>query len=104
MKSKSARQFDELVIPEGRFKEAYTPVANRKILSPQLNKYIKYAKFQVSADSSVVYRTVGGALVTETVTAASGPQPFLVSEIHSSSAGTLYILHDGTLETGVDQP
>lgn len=97
------RQHDEMTIPEGRFKEAYTPVANSKILSPTLNKYIKFAKFQVTAASTVVYRTPGGSLVSEDVVSTE-PQSFLVSEIHSSSAGTLYILHDGILETGVDQP
>jgi hypothetical protein len=106
MRSTSPKKaHDEMVIPEGRFKEAYTPVANRKILSPALNKYLKYAKFQLSADATVTYRTLGGALVTaEALTAASGTQPYLVSEIHSVSAGTCYIVHDGIIETGVDQP
>lgn len=106
MKSQShKRQHDALLVPEGRFKEPYTPVANRKILSPTLNKYLKYAKFQVSADANVTYRTLGGSLVTaEAITAASGIQPYLVSEIHSVSAGVCYIVHDGAVEQGVDQP
>lgn len=104
MKSNSfTKNNNALSIPEGRFKEAYTPVANRKILSPGLNKYLKYAKFQLSAAATITYRTSGGSLVTEAMTSTE-PQPFLVSEIHSVSAGTCYILHDGVIETGVDQP
>ena len=107
MKSTSPkRQHDETAIPDGRIKEAYTPVANRKILSPTLNKYIKYAKFQVTAAATVVYRTVGGALVSEAIPAAgaSVTQQQLVSEIHSTSAVTIYIIHDGILDTLLDQP
>lgn len=93
-----------LSIPEGRYKEVYTPVANKRILSPSLNKYLKYAKFQLSAAATVTYRTSGGSLVTAEAIASTDPLPFLVSEIHSVSTGTCYIIHDGILETGIEQP
>lgn len=105
MKSQSnTRQFDSRAIPDGAYKEAYTPVANIRIKSPALNKFLKRAKFQLSQAATVTYRTIGGTLVIAEAITSLEIQPYVVSEIHSVSVGTCFIIHDGEIDLGVDQP
>jgi len=98
MKSLNIRkQHDTLAIPEGRFKEDYTPQVGR-IISPQLGKHLKYAKIYLSEDANVTYRSVGGSLITAEPL-AKGAHAFLVIEVIAVSSGTVRILHDGVIDT-----
>lgn len=88
------RNPDQLLIPEGIYRELYTPIAGR-IKSPSLNKYLQFAKIALSADATVVYKDHAGNQTTEALKA--GPQSSLFSEVISVSVGTVTIIHDGII-------
>lgn len=95
------RQRNALIIPEGFYQEPYTPIVGR-IVSPVLNKKLKYAKMILSADADVTFRDAMGNAVS-TFALSKGPQPFLVSEISAVSAGSVLIVHDGEIDTTEDE-
>lgn len=105
MKASNILDSDLLPRIAGLYKEVYVPAANQRITSTALGgKRLKFCKFMLSATATVTYRTLGGALVSaETTMPANTIFDFLVTEIHSISTGTCYIIHDGVLDTGFDQ-
>lgn len=87
----------------GLYKELYTPVANQRITSTQLGgKFLRYCKLLLTTAANVTYRTVGGSLVTTEAIPINTVYDVLITEIHSCSAGTPYIIHDGALDPGFD--
>jgi hypothetical protein len=90
----NSRNPDQLIIPEGFFREPYTPAVGR-IKSPSLNKYLQYAKIILSEDANVTYRDYAGNQNTEAMKA--GAQPTVFSEVSVVSAGTVTIVHDGLI-------
>ena len=94
------RHRDALFIPEGQYFEVYTPAAG-KIISPSLDKVLKYAKFCLSEDANVTFKDARGNSVAA-FPLAKGEHSFLVTEISVVSAGSVAIIHDGELDSGTE--
>jgi len=94
------RNRDALFIPEGQYFELYSPAAG-KIISPVLDKALKYAKFCLSEDANVTFKDARGNAVSA-FPLSKGEHSFLVTEISVVSAGTIAIIHDGELESGFE--
>lgn len=87
------RQHDGLFIPEGYFAELYTPTVG-PVVSPSSGDTLEFVKMILSEDANVTFRNCAGVIVSA-FPLAKGPVPFLVKEIHTISAGTVLIVHDG---------
>lgn len=90
---RALRQHDSLSIPEGYIIEAYTPTQG-PIISPSSDKHIQRVKIHLSEDATVTGRDARGNLVTD-IPLSKGPCPYLWSEVHSVSTGSVWIVHDG---------
>jgi len=91
-----SKPHDEIIVPEGRYFELYTPAAGR-IKSPATTKYLQFVKFYLPADSTMTFKDYAGTQST-TVSLKAGYHPFLVQEITVCS-GSVYIIHDGLVWT-----
>lgn len=97
MTAKNPRSQSEVKIPNGSYFEPYTPVAG-PIISPALNKKLRYACFYLSADAAVTFKDGKGNAVAA-YPFSKGRHDILVTEVTVVSAGILALVHDGQIMT-----
>lgn len=84
---------DQINIPEGYFFELYTPGAGR-IVSPSLERQLKFAKMYLHADANVTFKDAAGNQ-SNNVPISKGSCHWLVSEIIDTGEVAVSIIHDG---------